>query len=265
MTSELGQRIMSGVVLAGIAVFAVMQGGWVFHLFMCLATTAMIWELFRITRGDATDGGEPFLANVLALLTFLALLVAALLPAPLTPIALLVGPVAGVLMLPRNRVIFTLYSLVIITTFAVFAALRLDQGAMPFFWIVASVAGADIAAYFTGRTLGGPKLAPSISPGKTWSGAVGGWIGAGMVSLGFAGSLNAPLVAMLAFGVAIGIASQMGDLGESALKRRFGVKDSSNLIPGHGGFLDRFDGMTGAAMVLLVLQVTVGLPFGAGI
>lgn len=260
MNSELGLRIVSGLILAVVAGFAVFQGGLAFHLFMCLACAAMIWELFRITGGQ----GDPLLANVLAALTFIALLLSARLPAPIAPLALLVGPVTGVMMLRDNKIVFAVYSLVIMTTFAVFTLLRFGPGAMPFLWVVACVGAADIAAYFTGRTLGGPKLAPSISPGKTWSGALGGWIGAGVVGIGFSSLLGAPVAVMGVLSVVIGIASQLGDLGESALKRRFGVKDSSQLIPGHGGFLDRFDGMTGAAIALLLIEVSVGLPLAVG-
>ncbi|MBV9558023.1 MAG: CDP-archaeol synthase [Pseudolabrys sp.] len=114
----------------------------------------------------------------------------------------------------------------------------------------------DVLAYFAGRAIGGPKLAPSISPNKTWSGAIGGTIGAIVIGVGMMvlliGSANRGLAAT-AF--ALSVASQIGDLAESALKRRFGVKDTSQLIPGHGGVMDRLDGFWAAALLALIVGV----------
>lgn len=111
----------------------------------------------------------------------------------------------------------------------------------------------DISAYFVGRTVGGAKLAPKISPNKTWSGAIGGVVGCVIVllatlNLDEASTLkitddNKALFYTIAFHILLPIISQIGDLFESYIKRRFGVKDSSNIIPGHGGILDRFDGL----------------------
>lgn len=138
------------------------------------------------------------------------------------------------------------------------AAIRGDDSlgliAMLFVFIV--VWATDILAYFVGRAIGGPKLAPRISPGKTWSGAIGGTI---------AGVVGGYLVAMAHFqdvglwtivvGLSLSIASQVGDLFESFIKRRFGVKDSSNLIPGHGGVMDRVDGLVFACFAAFFLAV----------
>lgn len=120
-------------------------------------------------------------------------------------------------------------------------------------FVMAVVWGADVAAYFAGRSIGGPKLAPAISPNKTWSGAAGGLIGALLVAGGvatlwpgydnLAGALR---LAMLA--VPLAVASILGDLFESGLKRRAGVKDSGTLLPGHGGVMDRLDGLVPAAV-----------------
>ena len=122
-------------------------------------------------------------------------------------------------------------------------------------FLFAVVWATDIFAYFTGRAIGGPKLAPSISPGKTWSGAVGGAVAAIVAGIAIAVFLGAsigwPLVLLLA--LLLSIVSQFGDLFESALKRRFGVKDSSHLIPGHGGVMDRVDGLAVAAFALFVV------------
>jgi len=121
-------------------------------------------------------------------------------------------------------------------------------------WLFALIWTADIAAYFTGRALGGPKLWPAVSPNKTWSGAVGGAIGglaAGAAALVAAGLSLRPVHAAVM--LAVVIAAQLGDLMESAIKRRFGVKDSSQLIPGHGGLMDRCDSLAAAAAAALLL------------
>lgn len=129
------------------------------------------------------------------------------------------------------------------------------SGLWAILFLFACVWGTDIAAYFAGRYFGGPKLAPSISPSKTWSGAIGG-----IVAAAIGGGLIAatgPSSAALAIGVlaAIGVSvvSQFGDLFESAYKRRHGAKDSGQMIPGHGGVMDRVDGLVAAALALYVI------------
>jgi phosphatidate cytidylyltransferase len=111
----------------------------------------------------------------------------------------------------------------------------------------------DIAAYLAGRLIGGPKLAPAISPGKTWSGAAGGLVGALVV-----GFVASPGVWGLATAAVLSVVSQIGDLMESWIKRRYGVKDSGKLIPGHGGLLDRLDGVLTAAPVAAILALAAG-------
>ena len=121
----------------------------------------------------------------------------------------------------------------------------------------------DVVGYFAGRAIGGPKFWPKVSPKKTWSGTAAGWAGAALVGLLFSINTGASLQ-LMGISVAISMASQMGDIAESGMKRKLGVKDSSNLIPGHGGLMDRFDGMLGASMFLLVIGQFIGLPFGLG-
>jgi phosphatidate cytidylyltransferase len=131
-----------------------------------------------------------------------------------------------------------------------------DLGAVGILWMFAVVWVTDTAAYFTGRRLGGPKLWPRVSPKKTWSGFVGGLFGGtlcGVLIVWAAGRFGSsppfglPFVAV--FSAVASVASQMGDLGESALKRAFDVKDSSHLIPGHGGVMDRLDGFWSVALL----------------
>lgn len=117
----------------------------------------------------------------------------------------------------------------------------------------------DIAGYFAGHAIGGPKLAPSISPKKTWSGAIAGLVGSMLlVALGARYVPEVRIVPLIGVAVLLSIVSQAGDLGESALKRRFNVKDSSQVIPGHGGVLDRLDGFWAAAVCAAIIGLTRG-------
>ena len=122
-------------------------------------------------------------------------------------------------------------------------------GITAIFVLFAIVWTTDIAGYFVGRAIGGPKLAPSISPKKTWSGAIAGLVGSMIVmALGAKYIAGANVLALVIVTAVLSVVSQAGDLGESALKRRFNVKDSSQVIPGHGGVLDRLDGFWAAAV-----------------
>jgi phosphatidate cytidylyltransferase len=127
------------------------------------------------------------------------------------------------------------------------------------FYLFAVVWTTDIAAFFAGRAIGGPKLWPRVSPKKTWSGAIGGVLGAVVAGLLVAHFAGAPrLLPVAVVTMALSVASQGGDLYESALKRRFGVKDSGRLIPGHGGILDRVDGLVAAAVAAVVIATLHG-------
>ncbi len=131
--------------------------------------------------------------------------------------------------------------------------------------LFAIVWGADTGGYVAGRLVGGPKLSPAVSPAKTWAGAVGG-----MIAGAIAAAIGAPLIygepanpAYVAMGASLGIASILGDMAESAFKRTFGIKDMSGFIPGHGGVLDRLDGMIFATIA--VTAVLYGHILAAGI
>lgn len=146
-------------------------------------------------------------------------------------------------------------------------ALRFADGAglSAILFLFAVVWAADVCAYFAGRTFGGPKLAPRISPKKTWSGLIGGVAGAvitGLVVLSSLGHTLLPVHALVA--AILALVSAGGDLFESHLKRVFGVKDSSHLIPGHGGFMDRLDGFVMAAIFATLIGVARGGTHGVG-
>jgi len=130
-----------------------------------------------------------------------------------------------------------------------------DAGKSIVFWILAVVWATDIGAYFVGRTVGGPKLAPRISPKKTWSGLLGGMASAALAGTAVASLVAAPLWPVAMASGSLAVVGQAGDLAESALKRRFGVKDSSGLIPGHGGILDRVDALLTVIPAVALLRL----------
>ena len=122
----------------------------------------------------------------------------------------------------------------------------------------------DIGGYFAGRLIGGPKLWPQVSPKKTWAGAIGGFVASLAVAAGFATFHLGKMFPLLFLAAVLSIAAQLGDLFESAVKRRFGVKDSGNIIPGHGGLMDRLDGFVAAAVVAAVFGFLRGGVDGVG-
>ncbi|HQT47811.1 MAG TPA: phosphatidate cytidylyltransferase [Acidocella sp.] len=142
--------------------------------------------------------------------------------------------------------------------------LRLQPGAglIDTLFLVVVIWSTDIGAYLVGRLIGGPKLAPRISPGKTWSGSLGGLLIGGLAGALLAGRGHGIVLAALPAGFLLSVFAQSGDLLESAIKRKLGVKDSGNTIPGHGGLFDRLDGFLTAAPVAVILALSVhgGVP-----
>jgi phosphatidate cytidylyltransferase len=143
---------------------------------------------------------------------------------------------------------------------------RLDQakGLSALILVLLVVWATDIGGYFAGRAIGGPKLWPRVSPKKTWAGAIGGFAASLGVAAGFAAFDLGKILPMLLLGAVLSIASQLGDLFESAVKRRFGVKDSSRIIPGHGGLMDRLDGFVAAILLAAIFGFLRGGADGVG-
>ncbi|MBN9457186.1 MAG: phosphatidate cytidylyltransferase [Bosea sp.] len=243
--SELKRRVVSALVLAAAVLAVTLWGGWPFRLVWVLVAGIVAYEwLSIVSRANAVAAGAGVAVAGLAL-ALLPLSSAAVVG--VTAAAALLGALSAPFV--RGRLPLELCGVAYALAFAIITPALRDwpvAGLALILWSFAVVWLTDIAAYFTGRTLGGPKLMPRVSPKKTWSGAIGGTL-AGTV----AGALIWSWAATGGFGVngrvlaaslAASVASQAGDLYESALKRRFGTKDSSGLIPGHGGFLDRLDG-----------------------
>ena len=157
----------------------------------------------------------------------------------------------------RNGLASIFIALIIACILAARGLLGVEGGNLILLAMATAVASCDIAAYFVGRRIGGAKLAPAISPNKTRSGAIGGTVGAVAAFLLISTTSWLSPAEAVAGGICLAVLAQAGDLVESALKRRVGVKDSGSLIPGHGGFLDRFDGylLTLPAVYLYILAI----------
>lgn len=267
-SSELALRTFSAFVMAAAAIGAAWFGGVAFALFWALAGCAVGVEWAWLATPDAaarrraatvtavTLGAAGAILMLAALLAIGFWTVFAVLALGATLVALLARPAwyasVGV---PYGAAVFVGPIL-----------LRSDasDGLLAILWLFAVVWGADVAAYAVGRTVGGPKLAPSVSPRKTWSGAIGGIVlgAAAGVAVAACGGVET-LAPIAALGVAAAIATEIGDLFESGAKRRFGAKDSGRLIPGHGGLMDRLDGFLVAATLAAMVGVARGGVDGA--
>jgi phosphatidate cytidylyltransferase len=139
-----------------------------------------------------------------------------------------------------------------------------DHGWFALVLVLLVVWASDIGGYAAGRGIGGPKLWPRISPNKTWAGAIGGFAGSLVVAAGWASAGAGRIVPLMLVGAVLSVASQLGDLFESAVKRHFGVKDSSHIIPGHGGLLDRLDGYVAAIVLAAIFGLARGGLDGVG-
>lgn len=254
---DLKARVLSALVMVAVGGVEIWLGGWSFAVLVVVVTAAMIWELARMTRGAGRD-----LSLGLGVLAALCLAVAGHVALPFAGLALLLPAAVGVAVPRRDRRIFAAYAVLIMLAGHSLVALRADPGIMVILWILLVVIASDVGGYFVGRAVGGPKFWPRVSPKKTWSGTIAGWIGAALVGLGFvlAGEGDWGLVLLSPL---VALAAQMGDIAESWIKRRAGVKDSSNLIPGHGGVLDRFDGVVFAVVLVWALSRLTG-PLFAG-
>lgn len=244
--SDLTARILSAAVLVVVGAIEVWLGGLWFEVFIGLACGLMTWELVRMI-----DPERMGVAVQLGILTGFVVILSYHLP-PLFKLPFLVAPaLVGAGQISRAKGTYALFAFWIAAAGLGFISIRENMGFGWMIWLIAVVVATDVAGYFVGKAIGGPKFWPRISPKKTWSGTAGGWVAAALVGAVFAAYAGFGFLFVL-ISVAASMASQLGDIVESATKRKFGVKDSSNLIPGHGGFLDRFDGMMGAAIFVLI-------------
>lgn len=257
-TGDLKTRILSALVMAPIVLGAVWAGGWVFHALIAAGAVIAISEWINLVPSARRLPAR--LVSVVGVLAAVAVQLAA-------------GPVAGL----GVAIVFAMLTAlggggtdrgllgfgVLYVSVGIAGLLWLrdlpGDGLGLFLFAMLAVWATDIGAYAAGRSIGGPKLAPRISPKKTWAGLIGGMIAAALAGWLVAVSAGAAMPALaLLLGAVAAVVGQVGDLFESAVKRRYNVKDSGQLIPGHGGILDRIDGLLVAAPVLALFHATLG-------
>jgi phosphatidate cytidylyltransferase len=257
--ADLWPRVLSGVVLAAVAIALTVAGPLPFAVLVLTVALIVSWEWGRVVRGTGLDlvlaaqlggvGAAIMLASIgLPALGIVALAIAAILVA--------------VLALGRNAGFSALGVAFAGLPGVALLWLRSDAGfgLWAVLYIMLVVVVTDVAAYFSGRLIGGPKLWPRVSPNKTWAGLVGAVVASAVAGWIFAAYCPVPAIPekLAVGGALLAIIAQAGDFAESALKRRFGTKDASQLIPGHGGFMDRVDGLTTAAIAAGLYAVING-------
>lgn len=256
---DLGIRLVSGLVLAGVALGLTVTGIWAFAVLVLAVSLIVAWEWGRIVR----NAGIDTIFVVHAAIVVVAVLLAVLQLPALAVIAVFVGAILAALLgfgqLGGVSAAGVLYAgLPAIALIWLRSSPRMGLEAVLFLFL--AVWASDTTAYVAGRTIGGPKLIPGISPNKTWSGLLGALVGGGLVGAAF--SLIVPglsAMTLIPTGIGLALIAQVGDLMESALKRSHGVKDASGLIPGHGGFMDRVDGLIIAAIVAALFAAYVNI------
>ncbi len=259
--SNLTLRVISAAVLAPAVLACTYAGGWIFFALCAAAAGVVLWEWTSLVAGS---GDLRILTPGLAALLAGMLLVGFDLPAPALGM-IAIGAVLGGLAaaawpgVPPDRLTVAWGAGGVVYAGAMLlgpALLRRDPewGLTALLFLFATVWTTDIFAYFCGRAIGGPLLWPRISPKKTWSGALGGLIGGVAAGVGVAYASGVGRLGIVGvMGLLLSVLAQAGDLFESAVKRRFGAKDASHLIPGHGGLMDRLDGFLVAAVAALLI------------
>jgi phosphatidate cytidylyltransferase len=251
---DLWPRVAAAVAMGSVALAAAWIGGFVFAAFWWLASIVVLWEWQRLVGGERLIVERVAVGAVALALVALSALHNSI---PGVGAALILGAAAVGWIAGRRQGIWAaagvFYAGALVASVGL---LRVSPsfGMAAILWLFAVVWGADIAAYFAGRLVGGPRLWPRVSPGKTWAGAIVGAFAGAVLGLMLAAWTNR-LAALFWLGLATAIVSELGDLFESALKRRFGAKDSSGLIPGHGGLMDRLDAFTSASFFAAVVGI----------
>lgn len=264
--SDLVPRVLSALVLAPLAIFIAWVpsssypeiGTAIFGLFWLIAALMVWWEWTSLVGGSENRLLFVLGSSALVLAMVVAEFSAARARTPLL-IIVLGALAAGVFARAERRMWVAggvIYAGVLLTA-PILLRRDVEFGLTAILFLFAVVWATDIAGYFAGRAFGGPKLAPRISPNKTWSGAIGGTLGAmiaGVAVAAFSRRID-NLVAIAVVAMLLSAVAQAGDLFESAVKRRFGAKDAGRLIPGHGGVMDRMDGFIAASTAAMALGV----------
>lgn len=262
---DIGVRSVSGLALIVVAIASTQAGGLAFTLVWLVAAIIVQWEWQRIV--DSPGAGARIVVGTVGTV------IAAAVPTKLadTLLVLVCCAIVSALLARPGRRLWAAAGIVYGGAFL--AALLLLRASFPFgmrsiFWLFATVWSVDVFAYLGGRLIGGPKLWPRISPSKTWSGTLCGVVAGGAFGTFVAlrdTSVPTALAPVLVLSLATAIVSQVGDGFESAMKRRFSVKDSSRIIPGHGGVLDRLDGFMAATLFAFLFGLARNMPPAVGL
>jgi phosphatidate cytidylyltransferase len=260
--ADLLPRVASAIVLMGAALVSVWQGGLVFDLILLCAALAVGCEWQQLIAAPHPRIRFLLVGLGLVLCAYFAGnawfgIACAILASCGLALVLAAGP--GRRIWAFGGMVYA--GLLLVSVGALHGSA--DYGTRSIVWLFATVWGTDVFAYFGGRLIGGAKLWPAVSPSKTWSGTLAGVFAGALIGVAVgAHGLGGPgrgLLPLFALGLAAAAVSQGGDMFESWIKRRFGVKDSSGLIPGHGGFMDRLDGFIAAAVFAAVIGASRGL------
>jgi len=254
-------RVVAALVLAPLAIAIAYAGGWLWLGLVTLAAIGLYVEWLMIV-GARTP--RVMAAGIVTLFGAAVWLGIGRIGATYVIVAL--GVIVAAMLSPHRRGWAALGGCYAFAALIASVAVRLDQvwGFTALMFVLLIVWVTDIGGYFAGRGIGGPKLWPRVSPKKTWAGAIGGFVASLVIAAGFVASGLGKTGPLLLLGAALSIASQLGDLFESAVKRRFGVKDSSQLIPGHGGLMDRLDGFVAAVVMAAIFGFLRGGVDGVG-
>ena len=243
-------RVIAALVLAPLTIAIAYVGGWLWALLVTLVSIGLFAEwLMVVGAGSAalTGAGTVVIAMMGAAVAFGAL-----------KTSVITGLIGGaiVTLIARGKFLWAAtgfaYAAAALLA-AILARKDLVNGFSALMFVLLVVWATDIGGYFAGRSVGGPKLWPRVSPKKTWAGALGGFVASLLVAVGFAACGFGKLAPLLLVSAVLSVVSALGDLFESAVKRRFGVKDSSHLIPGHGGLMDRLDGFVAAILAAWII------------
>ncbi|WP_027550683.1 phosphatidate cytidylyltransferase [Bradyrhizobium sp. Cp5.3] len=249
-SSNLVMRVAAAIVLAPLAIALAYAGGWLWAFLVTLVSIGLFAEWLMVVGATAvalTGTGTIVLAIMGFCVAFGAL-----------KLAVIIGCIGGavIVLLAGGKRVWAASGFAYAAA-ALLASILVRQdpvnGFAALMFVLLVVWATDIGGYFAGRGIGGPKLWPRVSPKKTWAGALGGFAASLVVAAGFAAGGLGKAVPLLLVSAILSVVSQLGDLFESAVKRRFGVKDSSHLIPGHGGLMDRLDGFVAAILMAWII------------
>jgi len=247
--SDLLKRVISSIVMIFLGAIFLGIGGTIFIIILILISAVLAWEI--LSFNNLHKHKKILTAIFFALIFATYILFSQILSLILLIIFLIFYKV---IIKHNNYAQRAIYLILIFCSLIALSDLRLEVGLVQTLWVICCVIASDVGGYFVGRTVGGPKLWPMISPKKTWSGTIGGWLLTIIITYIFIILFKEIEFYLLFCSIFISIFSQFGDLYESFLKRNAGIKDSSDLIPGHGGFLDRFDGMIGAFFAMFIIN-----------